>query len=165
MVTFLSYEPTSNMILPLRGQLPSSLSEDSTSQSNDQVWQTLVTAFRDNKPAIKPIQLKYNLDLDLPHEGEEVPDLAMMTTAEVDTMRRAHTQFVESVKSQPIKLAYKAGRKGIATTASAASLPVVVISLRMLRQTRSTLPVEIFVPDLNVWQSDICSKTISSLGG
>jgi len=37
--------------------------------------------------------------------------------------------------------------------------------LRMLRQTRSTLPVEIFVPDLNVSQSDICSKIISSLGG
>jgi alpha 1,2-mannosyltransferase len=164
-IALLSYEPTSNMILPLRGQQPSVPSEDSTSQSNDQVWQTLVAAFRDNKPAIKPIQLEYNLDLNLPHEGEEVPDLAMMTTAEVDTMRRAHTQFFESVKSQPIKLAYKAGTKGIATTASAASLPVVVISLRMLRQTRSTLPVEIFVPDLNVSQSDICSKIISSLGG
>jgi alpha 1,2-mannosyltransferase len=165
MVALLSYETTSNVILPLRGQLSGVLSEDSTSQSNDQIWQTLVTAFRDNKPAIKPIQLKYNLDLNLPHEGEEVPDLATMTTAEVDTMRRAHTQFVESVKSQPIKLAYKAGTKGIATTASAESLPVVVISLRMIRQTRSTLPVEVFVSDVEVSQSDICSKIISSLGG
>jgi hypothetical protein len=106
LVALLSHEP----------KLSSFLSEDSTSQSNDQIWQTLVTAFRDNKPAIKPIQLKYNLDLNLPHEGEEVPDLAMMTTAEVDTMGRAHTQFVESVKSQPIKLAYKAGTKGISTS-------------------------------------------------
>jgi hypothetical protein len=85
-IALLSYESTSNMILPLRGQLPSFPSEDSTPQSNDQVWQTLVAAFRDNKPAIKPIQLKYNLDLNLPHEGEEVPDLAMMTTAEVDAL-------------------------------------------------------------------------------
>jgi hypothetical protein len=41
---------------------------------------TLITVFRDNKPAIKLIQLKYSLDLDLPREGEEVPDMAMMTT-------------------------------------------------------------------------------------
>ncbi len=126
------------MIRPLHDGISSILSASSTSQTNNQIWQTLVTAFRYNKPGIKPIELKYNMDWNLPHEDEEVPDRAMMTTSEVVTMRRAHSHFVERIRSQPIQLAHKAGTQGIATTAAAAGLPVVVISLHMLRQTKSS---------------------------
>ena len=164
LLIFLFFNSNSNVVHPLHDQLSSLLPASPTPPSNNQIWQILITSFRDNKPDINSIQLKYNLDLNLPHDGEEVPDLAMMTMAELDTMRRAHSQFVENLKTLPIELVYQVGTKGIATTASAASLPVIVISLRMLRQTKSTLPVEVFVSDVEVSQSDICSKIIASLG-
>ena len=54
------------------------------------------------------------------------------------------------------KLPYESGTQGIVVAASDALLPVFLVSLRMLRRTGSTLPVEVFMESKNSYEKEIC---------
>lgn len=80
-----------------------------------------------------------------------------------ETMLREHHDFVEQIQREAPKLVYQPGTKGIVTTAGGKYLPVMVISLRMLRRTGSALPVEVFLADSNEFEPYICDVVFSSL--
>lgn len=69
-----------------------------------------------------------------------------MLPDEVEAMKNAHTGFVRDIKSNPPQLHYVPNTRGLVSTAGGSYLPVLVISLRMLRKTGSELPVEVFWP-------------------
>lgn len=91
------------------------------------------------------------------------PDLLDMNMGDVGAMESAHSGFVDAIKTNPPKLQYNPGTKGIVSTAGGAYLPVLVISLRMLRRTGSTLPMEVFLADQSEYEEYICDVVLVSL--
>ena len=86
-----------------------------------------------------------------------------MTTGDVLRMKKAHIEFVDAITTDPPRLAYIPGTIGIVTTAGGAYLPVLVISLRMLRRTGSHLPVEVFLATRDEYEEYICNTILPSL--
>jgi alpha 1,2-mannosyltransferase len=86
-----------------------------------------------------------------------------MSTHDVWSMTKAHSDFVDAIKADPPSLSYVAGSKGLVCTAGGPYLPVLVISLRMLRRTGSKLPVEVFLATHDEYEEHICDKVLPSL--
>ncbi|KAL9121522.1 MAG: hypothetical protein Q9187_001918 [Circinaria calcarea] len=91
------------------------------------------------------------------------PDITFMPDEDVELMRAAHVYFVDSIKANAPKLSYAPGTRGVVTTAGGAYLPVLVISLRMLRRTGSTLPVEVFLSSTSEYEGRVCRDILPSL--
>lgn len=96
-------------------------------------------------------------------DPEKRPELLEMPAADVAKMREAHTQFVNSISNDPPRLSYISGTRGIVSTAGGSYLPVLVISLRMLRKTGSMLPVEVFLADNSEYEPYICDVVLPFL--
>ena len=92
------------------------------------------------------------------------PDLIINGNVFVGPMQRAHDAFVQSINSSEVlKSGHIPGTKGIVSSAGSSYLPLFVTSLRMLRKTGSTLPVEVFVKDQGEYEKVICEKVLPSL--
>lgn len=91
------------------------------------------------------------------------PEYLFVEQDDVETMKEAHTGFVGAVTSEPLQLQYIPGTKGIVSTAGGSYLPVLVISLRMLRRTGSMLPMEVFLADEHEYEEYICGVVLPSL--
>jgi alpha 1,2-mannosyltransferase len=91
------------------------------------------------------------------------PEYLAVSQDDVNAMKKAHTGFVGAVTSSPPQLQYIPGTKGVVSTAGGSYLPVLVISLRMLRRTGSTLPVEVFLADEYEYEEYICDVVLPSL--
>lgn len=91
------------------------------------------------------------------------PELLEMAAEDVDVMKKAHIGFVNEIKSDPPELYYKSHTRGIVSTAGGSYLPVLVISLRMLRRTGSKIPMEVFLADDPEYEGYICDTVLPSL--
>lgn len=89
------------------------------------------------------------------------PDFVPMTPSELAAMQRAHDTYRE--KAQKLRLPYRTGSQGIVTTAGGAYLPVFIVSLRMLRRTGCTLPVELFLVSEEEREPYLCETLLPSL--
>ena len=92
------------------------------------------------------------------------PELLKMSPREILHMKSAHSDFVKAISTDPPRLNYTAGTKGLVTTAGGSYLPVLVVSLRMLRRTGSRLPVEVFLATHEEHEEKICDQVLPSLG-
>jgi alpha 1,2-mannosyltransferase len=129
-------------------------------------WRSLYQIVLNNDPNCKnppdrvlPDKLDIGFD---PTQNRLRPDLLYLDTADLKRMREAHSNFVNDLKSIT-KMPYQAGTRGIVVTGGFNQLPVLVISLRMLRRTQSNLPVEVFVADRSEWDDEICNNVLPSL--
>ncbi|KAJ5084624.1 nucleotide-diphospho-sugar transferase [Penicillium alfredii] len=77
-------------------------------------------------------------------------------------MQEAHDGFVKAIQA-PIDPAYVPRTKGIVSAAGGTYLPTFVVSLRMLRRTGSTLPVELFLKDWGEYEPYICGIVLPAL--
>ncbi|KAJ5297825.1 hypothetical protein N7508_008074 [Penicillium antarcticum] len=91
------------------------------------------------------------------------PNYLHIPDDDVATLKDAHTQFVDTISQSPPQLSYIPDTKGVVTTAGGFYLPVLVISLRMLRWTGSTLPMEVFLADEDEYEEYICDQVLPSL--
>ncbi|MCJ1338859.1 hypothetical protein MMC09_004148 [Bachmanniomyces sp. S44760] len=78
-------------------------------------------------------------------------------------MKQSHTTFVQSITKEDPKMVYVPGTRGIVTTAGGDYLPIMVSSLRMIRKSGSTLPVEVFLGSNAEYESFICDWVLPSL--
>ncbi|MCJ1235294.1 hypothetical protein MMC14_003261 [Varicellaria rhodocarpa] len=90
-------------------------------------------------------------------------DLLRLPDEDVDKMKQAHASFVATIKPRGPILAYTRKSQGIVTTAGGYYLPVVVISIRMLRRTGSRLPVEVFLMAQSEYEEEICNTVLPEL--
>ena len=94
-----------------------------------------------------------------------LPELLKMPAEDVLSMKQAHEAFVSGVEAQPDPLfTYSPGSRGIVTTAGGRYLPVVIISIRMLRRSASKLPIEVFLLSNDEYESFACETILPSLG-
>ncbi|KAE8152682.1 mannosyltransferase putative-domain-containing protein, partial [Aspergillus avenaceus] len=98
-----------------------------------------------------------------PKNTNQPPNLTLMPDQDVAAMKNAHSKFVEAITQNPPALQYQPGTRGIVSTAGGSYLPVLVISLRMLRRTGSQLPMEVFLADWNEYDGYICQVVLPSL--
>ena len=91
------------------------------------------------------------------------PDYLQMAVTQWEALSKAHSDFVEHIRSRTYRLPYNADTRGIVTTAGGAYLPVALVSIRMLRETGSELPVEVFLSSWSEWDPVICSKILPTL--
>ncbi|KAJ5674763.1 Alpha-mannosyltransferase [Penicillium maclennaniae] len=91
------------------------------------------------------------------------PEYLFVAEDDVEAMKEAHTGFVGAVLASPPQLQYVPGTKGVVSTAGGSYLPVLVISLRMLRRTGSVLPMEVFLADEHEYEEYICDVVLPSL--
>ena len=91
------------------------------------------------------------------------PDLLQIPQRDVDEMRDAHSRFVSQIPELAQRLPYANGTQGVVVAASGALLPVFLVSLKMLRRTGSTLPVEVFMESKERYEKEICEIVLPPL--
>ena len=115
----------------------------------------------DTKPVVE--------DKKAPTEGFKAKDAAprpeyvSMDPRDLAKVKEAHAGFVSTITNIPPKLPYNPGTRGVVSTAGGSYLPVLVISLRMLRRTGSTLPVEVFLANEDEYEDYICDVVLPEL--
>lgn len=129
-------------------------------------WRYLHTLFKKNDPGIAlpespgPAALiEYNGTHEIPR-----PELLQIPQTAVDKIRDAHKGFTNDIKvDNPRRsLPYKPGTRGIVTAVSGASLPVLLVSLRMIRRTHTILPMEVFMMSEEEYEPYICEGVLPS---
>lgn len=139
---------------------------DDLLESQGKFWQQFVVDLEHHAPHVpllnhpegKPLEIGFDTS-----DRRGRPDFLQMTVAQWDGLGKAHSAFIEALHSREYSLQYKPGTRGIVTTAGGAYLPVSLVSIRMLRETGSQLPVEIFLATWSEWDPVICSKIFPSL--
>lgn len=93
---------------------------------------------------------------------KEREDLLELPDTDIAKMKKAHEKFVGGL-DQELRLVYNPGTRGLVTTAGGTYLPVFLVSLRMLRRTGTSLPMEVFLADKNEYEEYICDKVFPEL--
>ena len=93
----------------------------------------------------------------------EYPEMIDMSDDEVDKMRSAHRNYLKAQRVHAPPLVYRRGTRGIVVTAGGSYLPLVVITLRLLRRRGSALPMEVFLESGEEYESHICGVVLPRL--
>ena len=137
----------------------------SITEAEVMAWKTIVGILDGHAPNVKPPERLGSAELVGFTDQIESrrPRLLSMPDQDVEAMRKAHEGFVKNASSHYSLLAYRAGSDGIVTTAGGKYLPVVVISIRMLRRTGSNLPVEVFLTSGEEYEKHACDVVLPAL--
>lgn len=91
------------------------------------------------------------------------PDLIHLPEEDVKELKSAHERYVSMIPGLARQLPFNQTSKGIVTTASGSFLPVLAVSLRMLRRTGSFLPVEVFIETREAYEPEFCEEILPQL--
>jgi len=95
----------------------------------------------------------------------ERQDLIHLEEPDEKELTEAHEWFKAQITSSAFpRPNYIAGSAGIVTSAGGKWLPVALVSLRMLRRTGSTLPVDVYLATPEEAEGDICETVMPTLG-
>ena len=130
-------------------------------------WRALYTIILNNDPQCEQEKLEvivpHKLDVMFdPAHNHIRPDLLWIRPSDITKMKKAHSNFLNDLKTPP-QLFYQLGTQGIVMSAGIKHLPVLTISLRMLRRTGCTLPVEIFLAADVDYDQHICENVFPDL--
>ncbi|KAJ5166378.1 Alpha-mannosyltransferase [Penicillium canariense] len=152
--------------LPRGSPASQNVSPDLT-DAHKEFWRTFNRYLEKSAPGTAPIVEfeKAPTERFDPNDARPRPDYLSVEAEDVEAIKNAHTEFVAAItdaSSTPV-LPYVPGTKGVVSTAGGAYLPVLVISLRMLRRTGSTLPMEVFLADEEEYEEYICDVVLPAL--
>lgn len=130
-------------------------------------WRTLHSLLHKHRPtAGAPHRLRNIEPFDYDPNFEMIrPDLLVMPEKAVSQVKGSHDGYIKDLGYPDPRLAlvYNRGTRGIVTTISKKDLPVLTVSLHMLRRTGSTLPVEVFVTSGEDYEAKICEEVFPAL--
>lgn len=136
---------------------------------NDQkaFWQSFSPYLIRYGPQCEPIVHSELGDLSIGYDPTDHtvrrPNRLNATATQVAELRTSHAKVVSHVRNEAYTLPVIPGSRGIVTTAGGKYLPVAVVSIRMLRETGSSLPVEVFLANKDEWDPQICDKVFPSM--
>jgi len=172
-----SYTPGS-----VKSYLPSFPSSSTTSKSSTLVPSTDPAAAADTAtfwPHFYSALLAATPRCSLPHEHIEASisgffpqsgakyfqDLISLDEADTAELTTTHAWFVDQISSPSFpKPHFVPGSAGVVTSAGGEFLPEALVSIRMLRRTGSTLPVDVFLASREEVEGDICDTVMPALG-
>lgn len=90
-------------------------------------------------------------------------DVLSLPEKDVEKMKEGHREMMKGLEKSMPELPYTAGTRGLVSTAGGKYLPVFVISLRMLRRSGTSLPMEVFLADEDEYEQEICDHVLPTL--
>jgi alpha 1,2-mannosyltransferase len=100
------------------------------------------------------------------HEGHDptFQDLIKLAPEDEAELKSAHTWFVNTISSTSFpELPFTPGTSGVVTSAGGEFLPEALVSIRMLRHTGSTLPVDVFLATPEEDEGELCTTVFPAL--
>ncbi|WEW61940.1 mannosyltransferase [Emydomyces testavorans] len=98
-----------------------------------------------------------------PKNEVERPDLMWMPEEDVEKMKMMHNSFLNTLSDRPLQPYFVPGTRGLVSTAGGSFLPILTISLRMLRHYGSALPMEVFLASKEEYEPYICEHVFAEL--
>lgn len=146
------------------GDVPRSANELNTTVP---FWHQVLTALVESKPQCSLPNVTMEAPLRdfaaLKKGAKDSPDLIKIPRKDVDELRETHKKYVAHLPELAFQLPYAQGTKGIVTIAAGESMPMLVVSLKMLRRTGSKLPVNVFMRSSEDYEQDLCGRILPSL--
>lgn len=96
-------------------------------------------------------------------KDEKMPDLLDVSESAISGLRRMHQQVVDKIKEIADSIPLVPGTKGIVTTAGPTAEAILTTSLRMVRKSGSTLPIQIWMYDESEYDKYMCDVVWRSL--
>lgn len=81
----------------------------------------------------------------------------------VAPMQNAHDGVVHEIRKTGLHPPYVLGTRGVVSAAGGKYLPTFVVTLRLLRRTGCTMPVELFVKDTLEYDPGVCETVLPAL--
>ncbi|EOA84129.1 glycosyltransferase family 71 protein [Exserohilum turcica Et28A] len=132
-------------------------------------WSELATALLDAQPQCEPLKLDdegfesfINFVPLEPHK-KHPNRLVNFTDNEETALFRAHYAMRTSASNLAPHVPFTKDTTGIVTTANAKYMPILLVSLRMLRRTGCDLPMEVFIDDWSKYDATVCDTVLPSL--
>ncbi|KAJ5261308.1 nucleotide-diphospho-sugar transferase [Penicillium angulare] len=97
-----------------------------------------------------------------PVEPRPRPDYISNADEMREPLTKSHEDFVAGIK-EISDLPYHSGTRGIVSSAGGDYMPTFISSLRMIRRTGCTLPVEVFLIDWDEFEPYICEVVLPTL--
>lgn len=131
-------------------------------------WQDLAAILHDARPQINPIKLgrgkpaaKYMSYKKMIADDTDRVERLNLTDEDEDVMYRAHRLMRDSARSLSAQVPYRKNTHGIVMTAGTKLMPVLLVSLRLLRRTGTTLPIEVWLGSRAEYDRDFCQLLTS----
>lgn len=129
---------------------------------SESLWKSLTACLQEGRPTVDPPH-HAKVD-DAWYNDPAKPDYRIeMSTEDIKAMRSTHDRYRQCSSKLSLDSAYLAGERGIVTTAGGKYIPVFLVSLRLLRKTGSTLPVEVFLANEEEYEPHFCETILPSL--
>ncbi|KAF1363620.1 nucleotide-diphospho-sugar transferase [Lizonia empirigonia] len=133
-------------------------------------WKDLAAALENARPQCSPVQVEdgHPTNSETTFEPlkplKQPPERLVGFGPDQETvLLKAHLHMRIAVQQLASRLAFSRGESGIVTTANAKYMPILLVSLRMLRRTGCQLPVEVFIDDWSKYDPIICESVLPSL--
>lgn len=131
-------------------------------------WRSFFHIILNNDPrCTKSPDMVVPTKLDVSYESDHIhnrPDILWMDDADLQRLKISHQNFLNDIQTSKINLVYNKGTRGVVTTVSETQIPVLLIQLRMLRASGSSLPVEVFLSEATPFTDYICLTILPPLG-
>jgi alpha 1,2-mannosyltransferase len=118
------------------------------------------------KPGSNPIRLPRTVTLEEQQASAETavrPDIVHLDEVDIEDLMLSHAAMVDSLKRLSPQLHYERGSKGIVIPAGGNYLPIAILSIRMLRRSNTTLPVQVFLDKWAEYDARSCEHILPSL--
>ncbi|KAG2417482.1 hypothetical protein HFD88_008701 [Aspergillus terreus] len=153
---------------PPASTIPSTAFEVPLTERQNIFWKALKPILDAHAPNCPPPTLQANAGAHHFNASttDPRPDLVMFDNEnDIVAMEEAHAGYINAVRNdKKLRPAHSPGTRGIVSTAGGAYLPVFVSSLRMLRRTGSTLPVEVYMKDTTEYEKQLCEEVLPEMG-
>ncbi|KAA8564812.1 hypothetical protein EYC84_010583 [Monilinia fructicola] len=97
------------------------------------------------------------------NEESERIDHLTLSDDDFNKSSTAHSEVVKLLPEYDDLITYQKGSRGIITVGGGPYTPALLVSIRMLRRTNCTLPIEVFVPDPSDYDPYSCDIVLRSL--
>ncbi|KAF9893213.1 hypothetical protein FE257_011636 [Aspergillus nanangensis] len=152
---------------PPASTIPSTVFEVPLTERQNTLWKSLKPILDAHAPNCPSPTLSSNVGA-LHFNATSIdprPDLISMDENDLAVMEEAHARYIAEVSDvKKIRPVHSPGTRGIVSTAGGKYLPVFVSSLRMLRRTGSTLPVEVYMKDTDEYEKQVCEDVLPEMG-
>lgn len=160
----------------LNGNLRHSIFTISPSEANPptpqilafwETWAKVIDAAKPNIPAIELKEVAHPAGVEPENERERKPfNFSIgISDKDVDSLRQSHEKLVghanfSRTNEQATRLF---SGTGIVTVAGGTYFAPAILSIRMLRKTNSTLPVQVFLRNKSEYEKKICQEVLPAL--
>lgn len=164
-----AYTSTSRNVVPGSADLTSKklgVSRDPYFNDHARFWEKFALNLLKHGPSIPPPQLIGKARV---HRFDALPprltreNLIIMSETDVKRVRLMHQAFLKALNQTRNAPFYIPGTRGIVSTAGGKYLPVITVSLRMLRRSGSKLPMEVFLSTYDEYEPYICNNVFRKL--